>query len=205
MSTVALVRRVPLALFVVAVGACAIGLLRQANPLAVLVIGAYLLWLFAEARITVRTPTESAAEERTLAPYAAVRVATCAAAVLGPVPQWHAWQLVPALVFALGVLLRLRAIAVLGRFYSHHVVRHQDHEIVTTGPYRFVCHPAYTGMLLAHLGFVALFANPVSVVLVVALAAVLVWRIRVEEHVLLAVPGYPAYAEGRARLIPGVW
>ncbi|CAL9647900.1 hypothetical protein SUDANB146_06511 (plasmid) [Streptomyces sp. enrichment culture] len=73
------------------------------------------------------------------------------------------------------------------------------------GLYRFVRHPAYTGMLLANLGFTAYFLNPFSVVALVLLFGAVVRRILVEERVLWTVPEYPAYATGRARLLPRVW
>ena len=74
-----------------------------------------------------------------------------------------------------------------------------------TGPYRFVRHPAYVGMIVAHAGFVALFANPASVVALVLMVAAIVGRIRVEERTLLTIPGYAHYAEGRPRILPAVW
>ena len=42
----------------------------------------------------------------------------------------------------------------LGRNWSAHVVVKEDHELVRTGPYRYVRHPIYTGILLAFLGMV---------------------------------------------------
>jgi protein-S-isoprenylcysteine O-methyltransferase Ste14 len=32
-----------------------------------------------------------------------------------------------------------------------------------------------------------------------------IWRIKVEDPVLMKIPGYDQYARGHARLIPGVW
>ncbi|MFE4518173.1 methyltransferase family protein, partial [Kitasatospora sp. NPDC056783] len=122
-----------------------------------------------------------------------------------PWDRWSPWLAVPIVVSAGAVALRLVAIRTLGRFYSHHVVRYSDHSIVSTGPYRYMRHPAYTGMLLANAGFVAFFLNPLSVLLFCSLCACVTWRILVEERVLWVVPGYPDYANGRARLIPGVW
>jgi protein-S-isoprenylcysteine O-methyltransferase Ste14 len=44
----------------------------------------------------------------------------------------------------------------------------------------------------------------VSAVLLLVIPA-FVWRITVEEPMLMTIPGYPEYARRRARLIPGVW
>ena len=46
-------------------------------------VAAYLVWVHSEARITARTPTQSAAETRTLVPYAVTRVTTALAAAYG--------------------------------------------------------------------------------------------------------------------------
>ncbi|MGW4759626.1 methyltransferase family protein [Streptomyces chartreusis] len=175
--------------------------------LAAVLVALYLAWLIAEAPITFRTTSQAPAEQKTLAPYATARVATAVSAVLGPLP-WQHWSwplLLPATAFVGGVGLRLTAIRALGRFYSHQVVRHPDHCVVTTGPYHFVRHPAYTGMMIAHIGFVAFFLNPVSVAAAAVLMVVITWRVLVEERVLWTVPGYSAYAAGRARLLPKVW
>ncbi|GIE89695.1 methyltransferase family protein [Actinoplanes regularis] len=195
------------ALFVVAIVAHAAQANRPPHLVAALLCGVYLLWILVEARITVRHPAQESAENNTLLPYALTRAGVGVSAALWPL-RWDrlsVWMAVPIALFIGAVTLRLVAIRTLGRFYSHHVVRYSDHSIVTTGPYRLVRHPAYTGMLLANAGFVAFFVNPLSAVLLVALCAVVIWRIGVEERVLLDVPGYGTYSRGRARLLPGVW
>jgi len=53
---------------------------------------------------------------------------------------------------AAGVLFAIWARFHLGRNWSAAVTVKQDHALVTSGPYRFVRHPIYTGMLLAILG-----------------------------------------------------
>ncbi|MGP4012684.1 methyltransferase family protein [Streptomyces sp. 4N124] len=213
-SAARLVRTYTLILFLLQLGVFALAMTTQLrrsgepqHQVAAAMLVAYLSWGIAELKITASRPGEGVAESRTLAVYATVRCVTWASAALGPLPwtHWSAWMLVPIALFTTGVTLRLVAIRVLGRFYSHHVRRLTDHQIITTGPYRLVRHPAYTGMALANAGFVALFFNPLSLIAWLCLILVLLWRIHTEEQLLQGVPGYSAYAAGRPRLVPGIW
>ncbi|MGE0707734.1 MAG: isoprenylcysteine carboxylmethyltransferase family protein [Planctomycetota bacterium] len=177
----------------------------------------YLGWLVVESRVAVGElgQEETQRDRGTLEVYAAGRFCTVAAALalpgypiaarLGLEPGWLL-QAMGLLVFLAGVALRLIAIRTLGRFYSHRVRQQQDHQIVDTGPYRLLRHPAYTGMLLAHLGFVLVFANPWAALLLGAFfAPAVIWRILVEERMLFQLPGYPEFAATRKRLVPWVW
>jgi protein-S-isoprenylcysteine O-methyltransferase Ste14 len=197
----------PRVLFALALAVLLFGLARHwGQPFPTTVIGFYLGWLLFEVPVTFRSAVPLK-DFHTLVPYALARIATIAACVLLP-PMWTeqtALKTVAALVFAGGVVLREVAIRTLGRFYSHHVAMRTDQVAVTTGPYRLMRHPAYAGMLLAHVGFVAFFGNPLALVPLALLFAAVIWRIRVEEKVLWAMPGYPSYATGRPRLLPGVW
>jgi len=207
------VNQVPRLLFFVAVGSLGAGvvfrLLADPAPLSVITAAflvVHLAWVITESRITLGGPG-AAPPDPTVLPYGFARTGLVVAGSFAPVPWASAgwWMVVPAALFIGGIALRLRAIGELGRFYTHRVQRHDGHEVVTTGPYRGVRHPAYTGMLVASTGFTAYLLTVPAVLALAVLAGALVWRIRVEERMLAGVPGYVGYAAGRARLVPGVW
>ena len=80
--------------------------------------------------------------------------------------------------------------------------------VVDRGPYRFVRHPSYVGLLLLPIGLAVIEGDGLSLAVGVLLpSAVVCWRIHVEENELLQVLGEPyrAYVRRSHRLIPGVW
>lgn len=169
----------------------------------------YLLWLVGEARVARREidKTETRLDRGTMELYAAGRFATVVAAlaVITPPPS-PTIAAVGLGVFTAGVAFRLVAIVTLGRYYSHRVRLESDHAVVDRGPYRFVRHPAYSGMLVAHVGVAIFFYSvPALAVLALVLLPGIVLRIRVEERALGTLPGYAEYSRRRARLLPMVW
>lgn len=107
-----------------------------------------------------------------------------------------------------GILLRLWAVLTLGRSFTTTVVVKPGQIVVTGGPYRFVRHPSYLGLLIMFLGLGIALGDLASAAAMVALPSLgLLWRIRVEEAALRAGLGnsYMEYCAGRARLIPGIW
>lgn len=110
------------------------------------------------------------------------------------------------LLFIAGIALRRSAITALGRFYSRRVRTLANHQVVTRGPYQFVRHPAYTGVIIAHTGMTLVLLNLASALtLVLLVVPAFLWRIRVEERLLSQLPEYAEYARGRRRLVPYVW
>jgi len=168
-------------------------------------VAAYLVWVLSEARITVGTPTHSAAETRTLVPYAVARVTTALTAAYSAPAVPETIGILLAGVFVAGVTLRAWAIREFGVQYSHRVVRISEGGLISSGPYRVLRHPAYAGMLLANIGFAGFFASPASIAALALLIAAVLWRIRVEEDVLTESPQYRAFADTRCRIVPGVW
>jgi protein-S-isoprenylcysteine O-methyltransferase Ste14 len=83
-----------------------------------------------------------------------------------------------------------------------------EQTVVDRGPYRWVRHPSYTGLLLTLVGLGLALGNWLSVLTLVVLpVAGLVVRIRVEERALLGALGEPyrEYAGRHRRLVPGIW
>lgn len=107
-----------------------------------------------------------------------------------------------------GIALRQWAVATLGRFFTVDVRVHPDHVVVERGPYRWVRHPSYTGLIVTLVGFGLALGNWASLAVVTVIpTAGLVVRIHFEERALLDGLGEPyrRFAAGRARLIPGLW
>ena len=147
-----------------------------------------------------------------------VSLSLIVAIVLG----WGLRGLVPALsapapsVFAVaglvviwtGLAVRVWAVFALGAWFSTLLQVDEGQTIVTRGPYRWVRHPSYTGLLLIAVGFGLGAGNWLSLLT----GAVVPWlglvpRIAVEEAELIRVLGEPyrAYQARTHRLVPGLW
>ena len=111
-----------------------------------------------------------------------------------------------AALFALGIAVAVWARLYLGRNWGMPMTEKAEPELVTSGPYRYVRHPIYTGLLLAVLGTV-LATNLIGFVILVALAGYFTYGARVEEKNLTATfpTAYPAYRASTKMLIPFVF
>ena len=113
-----------------------------------------------------------------------------------------------SVLVALGIALRQWAARTLGRLYTHGVMIREGHRVIASGPYRFVRHPGYAGMLVSLIGLALTLGNWLSALLmVIGFFAAHVPRIKVEESVLERNLGeqYREFERTRKRLIPGVW
>ena len=118
------------------------------------------------------------------------------------------WLIAGQLITLSGVSLRYWALAVLGRFYTPKVAVQDGQNIVQSGPYRIIRHPAYSGGLLIMFGLgLALNTWLGAVIAVITLFFIYAYRIAVEEKLLQETFGnvYLDYMRKTSRLIPGVW
>jgi protein-S-isoprenylcysteine O-methyltransferase Ste14 len=106
---------------------------------------------------------------------------------------------VAAALTAAGLLIALWARAVLGRNWSGAIVLKEHHEFIDRGPYAFVRHPIYTGVLLMVIGTVTLSGTRAGVILFATMVAGLIVKARHEERLLTK--HFPeVYTEYRARV-----
>jgi protein-S-isoprenylcysteine O-methyltransferase Ste14 len=119
------------------------------------------------------------------------------------------WPVVAGLaVMWLGLAIRTWAIVVLGRSFRTTVEIDADQLVVARGPYRWVRHPAYTGVLLLAAGYGLAMGNWLSLLITVTMPAVaMLRRIGVEETALVETLGrpYEVYRTRTKRLVPGLW
>jgi protein-S-isoprenylcysteine O-methyltransferase Ste14 len=90
------------------------------------------------------------------------------------------------------------------------MVRIQDdrgHTTITSGPYRYVRHPMYAGMLLMFWGIPLLLGSWWGLLLGVLTMILYIVRTALEDKTLQKeLPGYIEYTrQTRYRLIPGIW
>jgi len=121
-------------------------------------------------------------------------------------PVSVAWDWLGLLLLVLGVGFACWARVVLGRNWSATVQLKQDHELVVAGPYRWVRHPIYTGILLGVAG-TALVVNEWRGLLALVLVTAAFWfKLRHEEAWMRERFGaaYVDYMRRTKALIPGL-
>jgi protein-S-isoprenylcysteine O-methyltransferase Ste14 len=123
-----------------------------------------------------------------------------------PVPEVFA--VAGLVVIWVGLAVRVWAVLTLGRSFSTFVQVDTGQAVISNGPYRWVRHPSYTGLLLIALGFGLGARNWLSIVVCVVVPLLgLVPRIAVEESELIQALGarYRDYQKGTDRLVPKLW
>ena len=111
-------------------------------------------------------------------------------------------------VMWLGLAVRVWAITVLGRSFRTTVEIDDNQRVIQSGPYRWIRHPSYTGVLLLAAGYGLAMGNWLSLVITLAVpCAAMLRRISVEETALVETLGrrYEVYRAHTKRLVPGLW
>ena len=116
---------------------------------------------------------------------------------------------VPGFVlFILGAVLITWAMIVNRYFESTvRIQEDRDHEVVSTGPYRFVRHPGYLSGILWMSSVPLILGSLYTLLPVMIYSVMMILRTHLEDRTLRdELPGYAEYAERvRFRLVPWVW
>jgi protein-S-isoprenylcysteine O-methyltransferase Ste14 len=118
------------------------------------------------------------------------------------------FQWVGLALFLIGVLFREWAVISLGRAFTVVVEIKPDQSLITSGPYRWIRHPAYTGSIITLGGFGLASGSWLGATLAVAMTMIgFSYRVHVEEQAMLAAFGdeYQNYMRRTGRFFPMVF
>jgi protein-S-isoprenylcysteine O-methyltransferase Ste14 len=102
-----------------------------------------------------------------------------------------------------GVVLTQVARLYLGRRFG---LLPANRGIVSSGPFRVVRHPIYSGWLLLSVGFTLIYPSLRNMLVILTVLPFMVWRVAQEESLLKADAGYRAYLEHvHYRILPFIF
>jgi protein-S-isoprenylcysteine O-methyltransferase Ste14 len=110
-------------------------------------------------------------------------------------------------LFLIGVYMRVVAMRTLDKFFLTDLRTLQNHRLIKHGVYKYIRHPAYLGTSLFSIGIPLIFSSLWGFLLMLALFPSYLYRIRLEESVLLEKFGdeYREYQKKTKRIIPFIY
>ncbi|MFK0688758.1 methyltransferase family protein [Mesorhizobium sp. IMUNJ 23033] len=184
------------------------------NPMAFIWL-VYAAWILLIVYLTVSAFGAKRDTEQHMPQRLGLMVAMIAAFLLPRLSIFRFVNFAPvnAVLSSIGVVVTVAGMAFLvwarqslGGNWSQIVSSKQGHELVTSGPYRFVRHPMYTGGLVACFGSEIVVGGG-FVFLLVLLGAIFLWRVGAEDRLLAGQfpEEFPDYARRTKALIPFEW
>lgn len=183
--------------------------------LAILITWAIVLFVWVVGAFTSKRTSQRQSGGSRLAHIALLFSGTCLLAFHGLEHGWLAIRFVPDTdsyrltglgITIIGAFFAIWARFSLGTNWSGRITLKEDHTLIATGPYAFVRHPIYSGMLLAFSG-TAVFEGTLRGLLgVILILATYILKIRREEMLMTQrfPEDYPAYRRRVKALIPGL-
>ena len=117
-----------------------------------------------------------------------------------------AWSVAATLLFVAGSSL-IDATFRANTFASSVIEVEPEQRVIATGPYRWVRHPMYSGMLIGNAATPIVLGSYWGELVVVLLGALLAFRaVHEEKQLLRELPGYAEYlGHTRSRIAPRIW
>jgi protein-S-isoprenylcysteine O-methyltransferase Ste14 len=112
------------------------------------------------------------------------------------------------IILCLGLFLRYWSITVLRKYFRTTVELEKGQKVIQHGPYKYIRHPSYSGIILFCIGYGIAVQNWLSLIIAVSLPTIsLLYRIKIEEAALVKGIGteYEAYRMKTKKLIPRIW
>jgi len=110
-------------------------------------------------------------------------------------------------ITTVGVAIAIWARYCIGEYWSARVTLKEGHRLIRAGPYGFVRHPIYTGILMGAVGS-ALTQGERREIVAVALVLAAYWRKALREESMLTQEfgdEYAEYRKGTGFLLPRIW
>jgi len=186
----------------------------------IILIIASTIWIFAEVYLVLRDNSrgkgKTTIDRRTRNyNFISLIIAISCAALVSWIPLFQFNRRGTSVVFwigiiiiVLGLFLRYWSINILGKYFRTTVEVEESQKIVEKGPYKFIRHPSYSGIILFCIGYGLAVQNWLSLIIAISLPTIaLLYRIKIEEEALVKGIGtdYEAYQKKTKKLIPGIW
>jgi protein-S-isoprenylcysteine O-methyltransferase Ste14 len=118
------------------------------------------------------------------------------------------WIIIGIALALAGTILTLWAMAV-NPFFSGIVrIQHErGHRVASAGPYRYIRHPGYSGMLIYTFATLLILGSLWALGMAIVITGITLLRTALEDRTLQSeLTGYADYAQRvRYRLVPGIW
>jgi protein-S-isoprenylcysteine O-methyltransferase Ste14 len=185
-----------------------------------ILIVASAIWIFAEVYLVFRDNTRGKGKtiiDRRTRNYNFISliISISSAAIISWIPLFQFNRRGTSIVFWIGILiiclglfLRYWSIHILGKYFSTTIELEESQKIIQKGPYKWIRHPSYSGIILFCIGYGLAVQNWLSLIIAIFLPAIaLLYRIKIEEETLVKGIGteYEIYQKKTKKLIPGIW
>jgi protein-S-isoprenylcysteine O-methyltransferase Ste14 len=124
---------------------------------------------------------------------------------IGPKPPLYIYPLC-YIIYMGAAYLHLRAVSA-NSFYVGTVCVKEGQRVTDQGPYRWIRHPGYTGIILMMLSIALVLGSFVALIPACIITILVIGRTALEDRMLRnELEGYTEYAERvRYRLVPRIW
>jgi len=121
--------------------------------------------------------------------------------------KFNASRFIGLIIFFAGFTLANWSEIVLDKQFSVEVTIQKDHELIKHGPFRYIRHPRYLGIIMFVFGLGLIFNSWLAIILGIILVVTLLWRIIDEEKLMLDEfsEEWKTYKKSTWKLIPFIY